>query len=118
MFPLSGKTFPTNTSELVTAIQQALSQAIAFPPNATPVKAEGGSFPAIDRLLVDLSGATVKLAIPAPPPKPQEPRRPGITAGQFRVTANPILLQQSKAQFDLSAKNVSFDFATDSRGNP
>jgi len=118
MFPLSGKAFPTNTSELVSAIQQALAQALTFPSNAKPVRAEGGSFPAIDKLQIDLSGASVKLGIPSAPPKPSGKRKPGITADQFRVKADPIFLEKSKAQLDLSASDVSIDFATDTEGNP
>jgi hypothetical protein len=118
MFPLAGKEFPKSPDELQAAIRDALAEVMTLPEKGNVVAVEGGRFPAIKSLKIDLSGATVKANEPPPPPQPKGKRQPGISVGGLQVIAHPIRYEKSHADFDLSAEDVSFDFARDAKGNP
>lgn len=115
MFPLSGKTFPTSADELTEAIEGALRDVLTFGKKSA-VTADGGKFPAIKHLAIDLSGSTVKITDPPPQPKPKGKRQPGITVDQLEVTGHPIKFEQSKADIALNGKGLTFDFAHDASG--
>jgi hypothetical protein len=117
MFPLSGKSFPTTGDELTTAIQDALEDVLTFPKKGAAVKLTGDDFPAIKSLKIDLSGATVNPDNPPPAPKPKGKRTPGITLAALDVAGHPILYEKSKADLELKAKSLTFDFAHDAKGN-
>jgi hypothetical protein len=117
MFPLSGKDFPENTDQLVAGIRDALADVLKFPKKSDPVTVSGDNFPAIKRIKVDLSGAEVSIKEPPPQPKPKGKRQPGITVDQLEVMADPICYAKSKANFNLNARGLKFDFAHDQRGN-
>src|SRR4051794_5164611 len=116
MFPLAGKDFPTTTDELVTAIQDALAEVFTIPKKAG-VSAEG-THPAIKRLTVDLSGASVRATKPPPKPQPTGKREPGPTVQKLEVRGEPVEYEKSKANFEVTAKSVKLDYARDKKGNP
>jgi hypothetical protein len=116
MFPLAGKDFPESADALTDAIRAALEDVVTFAKKGG-VTATGGDFPEIKSLTVDLDGATVNAENPPPPPKPKGKRKPGPTVGKLEVTGHPLQYQKSKADLELTAKGVSFDFAHDAKGN-
>jgi hypothetical protein len=118
MFPLSGKDFPGSSDELGTAIHDALTDVVTFARKSAGVSVEGGKFPAVKTLRIDLSGATVNVNDPPPTPKPRGKRRPGPTVARLEVLGHPIHYEKSKADLELTAKGLSFDYASDARGNP
>lgn len=117
MFPLAGKSFPTTADELATAIQEALEDVLTFPKKSNVIKAIESTFPDLKSLKIDLSGATVNINEPPPAPQPKGKRKPGVTVGQLDVTGHPIYYEKSKAELELKAKGLSFDFAHDAKGN-
>ena len=118
MFPLSGKEFPGSSDELGTAIHDALSDVVTFGKKSGGVSVEGGKFPAVEALRIDLSGATVNINDPPPTPKAKGKRKPGLTVGKLEVLGHPIHYEKSKADLELTARGLSFDFANDAKGNP
>ncbi|HEY7120773.1 MAG TPA: hypothetical protein VH475_29580 [Tepidisphaeraceae bacterium] len=119
MFPLAGKTFPTSNDELRAAIQDALARVVTFAPTGAGVSVEGGTFPDVASIRIDLSGATVKADQPPPPrPVPTGQRLPGITLGRLDVSGHPIFYQSGKASLDLHSEGLRLDFAQDADGNP
>jgi hypothetical protein len=117
MFPLAGKSFPTSPDELTTAIGEALADVIEFPTKADPVSAEGGKWPNLKHVKVDLSGAMIDPTKPPPaPPKAGGNRQPGISVDQLDVVGQPIHAGKSKLDLTLKAHQVSFDFAHDASG--
>jgi hypothetical protein len=117
MFPLAGKTFPTSGDELGSAIQAALEEVLTFPKKGNAVKVAEADFPAVKSLKIDLSNATVNADNPPPAPKPKGKRSTGITVAQLDVTGHPIFYEKSKADLELKAKGLTFDFAHDAKGN-
>ncbi|HXE51965.1 MAG TPA: hypothetical protein VN541_03075, partial [Tepidisphaeraceae bacterium] len=118
MFPLAGKDFPDSSESLATAIRDALAQVLTFPNKNHVVSVEGGKYPAINHVKVDVSNAKVSTNEPPPPPKPKGKRQEGISVQKLDVMGQPILYQDSKADFSVNASGVNFDFAHDTAGKP
>jgi len=117
VFPLAGKDFPENAAELTDAINDALAQVLTLA-NGSAVTADGGKFPSVKKLKINLNNAQVSAAEPPPKPKPTGKREKGITVDQLEVVGKPIKYEQNELELELSASGVSFDFARDKKGQP
>ena len=118
MFPLSGKTFPTSKEELAQQIRDAMDTVLTLPKKGEPVVAEGGSFPSVKKLKINLNGASVSATEPPPKPKPSGKREPGIEVDQLEITGHPIQYESRKLELDLKGKGLRFDFGRDKKGQP
>lgn len=116
MFPLSGKTFPQSAQELCAAIQGALCDVLKFPKGSEPVTVSG-KFPDLKQLKIDLSGARVSVNEPPSQPTPKGKRLPGVTVDQLQVAGHPIIYEQSRADLEVKARGLVFDYAHDQQGN-
>jgi len=116
MFPLSGTNFPTSIDELKTAIRGGLSEVLTLSNPDNTVRIDGGAWPALNRLTIDLNNATIRITQPPPKPKPRDDRQPGITVANIEVLGHPIRYARSSADFSLSASGVALDFAHDQTG--
>jgi hypothetical protein len=118
MFPLAGKKFPASTDELTEAINDALSTVFKFNGNSG-VSAEGGKFPSIKTVSIDLDGATVNAS--KPPPKPigtGKHRETGPKVEKLDLSAQPIHYEKAKLNLKVNATGLKFDFDKDKKGNP
>ncbi len=118
MFPLAGKNFPSSSEELASSIRDALADVLTLPKDGSIVKAEGGKFPVIKKLTVNLNGAMVSATKPPPQPKPIGKREPGIDVGQLEILGHPIKYDHNKLDLHVNAKDLHFDFGRDNNGNP
>lgn len=118
MFPLAGHAFPRSADELTQSIRDALAEVLTLPAGRPPVRCAAPNYPEVDRLEVNLDGATVKSAQPPPKPTPVGTREPGIHVGQLEVTGRPIRYENGTVEFQLSAKGVKFQFGRDKGGRP
>lgn len=116
MFPLSGTAFPKSADELAAALRGSLVEVFTFPDANSVVKIDGANWPVMERVVVNMSGATVRIAEPPPKPEPVGLREPGISVGQLAILGHPVRYQQSKCDLELTARNVRFDFARDAAG--
>lgn len=118
MFPLSGNDFPKSSAELAAAIGGALGRVLALAKRDGVVSAEGGKFPTIERLTINLDNAAVSTTTPPSKPKPAGQREPGVTVEHFELSGRPIRYEQSKLELELKASGVKFDLARDKTGEP
>ena len=118
MFPLAGKNFPDSGEALAEAIQGALAQVLTLPKKNSAVAVQGGKFPKVKTLKIDLSGASVSAAVPPPKPKATGKREPGVEVDQLEVVGQPIKYEQNKLDLSLSARGVKFDYGRDKKGQP
>jgi len=119
MFPLSGKKFPTSTDELKDSITAALTD--VFTPDGDEeevVTIDGGKFPALKSVSINLDGATVSTNKPPPKPIGTGKRQPGPSVTKLDLTASPIQYEQAKLNLKLTAAGLQFDFDRDKTGNP
>jgi hypothetical protein len=118
VFPLAGKDFPESADELVAAIADALAQVLTLPKKDSAVTAEGGKFPSIKKLKINLNNAEVSAAEPPPKPMPTGKRQRGLQVDQLEVIGKPINYEQNKLELELKASGVVLDFARDKKGQP
>lgn len=116
MFPLSSTSFPASVEELISGIRGGLSEVLTLPNPDMAVRVEGGTWPALDRMTIDLNDATIRLTQPPAKPKPNDDRQKGITVNQLQVQGHPIRYGRSAGELDLSASSVALDFAHDESG--
>jgi hypothetical protein len=116
MFPLSGSDFPTSIDELKSAIRGGLSEVLTLTNPDSAIRIEGGAWPALDRMTIDLNDATLRITQPPPKPKAKDDRQKGITVERIEVLGHPIRYGRSAADLGLSAGNVRLDFAHDQNG--
>lgn len=116
MFPLSGTQFPASVDELKTAIRGGLAEVLTLANPQSAVQIEGGSWPALDRMIIDLNDSTIRVTQPPPKPKPGDDRQKGITIHQLQVLGHPIRYGRSAGELDVSASSVALDFAHDQNG--
>jgi hypothetical protein len=117
MFPLAGKDFPTSSDELATAIQEALADVFTFK-KKDAVSIDGGKFPALKTVSLDLDDAAV--TVPKNPPKPigVGKRKPGVTVDKLDISGHPIRYQKAKLELGVTAKGLTFDFDRDKKNHP
>jgi hypothetical protein len=107
MLPLSGKTFPCTSRRLVSALKRGLG---AEGLDARSVEANGGEFPIIDSLLLDLSDASVTRDVRIPPTNPADGVG-GIEAGKFELRAEPLYMEKAPFEVRIQASHAVFAFA-------
>src|SRR5947209_4274292 len=115
MFPLAGKDFPSSSDELTSSIHDALAGVLRLPDGDSTVIAQGGRFPTISKLTVNLDGASVIGKEPPPKPEPVGKRLPGIEVGQLEVSGQPIRYEKSKLDLVIKSKQVRLDFGRDKK---
>lgn len=119
MFYLSGHDFPQSAQELESSLLESLRTLFTFSSGgAKPVRVEGGNYPKVDSIQVDLGGGAVNARRPPPKPVGVGQSRPGVHASRLEILGHPLRLQEAKVHLDLSASDVSFDYDRDREGHP
>lgn len=119
MFYLSGHDFPRSAQELESSLLESLRTLFTFPSGESrPVRVEGGNFPEVDRIRLDLSGATIDARRPPPKPVGVGQPRPGVRASNLEILGHPIRVREAGVHLDLSASDVLFDYDRDHEGRP
>jgi hypothetical protein len=118
MFPLAGKQFPSSTDELVESINSALSDVFTLKGKSAGASIEGGKFPALKTVTIDLDNATVSATKPPPRPLGTGKREPGPKVDKLELSAQPIHYENAKLNLRLNASKLQFDFDRDKKGKP
>lgn len=118
MFPLGGSNFPTSREELTAAVLSGLSGVLILPGNREAVKLEGGNFPALDRVAIDLTGARAEADRLPPEPRGVGQVQPGPSAAKLDVAGHPITVRSAPVDLDLSAADAKFNYDRDAAGKP
>jgi hypothetical protein len=118
MFYLSGYDFPQSAQELESSLLESLRTLFTFPSGETRlVRVEGGNYPEVDTIRVDLSGAATDARQP-PKPVGVGQNRSGVHASRLEILGHPIRIRGAGVHLDLSASEVSFDYDRDHEGRP
>ncbi len=111
MLPLSGTDFPDSSPTLAAALARGLEN---HGVTVRTVQAEGGAFPAIETLRLDLTGANItrdlKLSHESAPASAE------IRVANLSLIAAPLLLENTPVQFDLHATHATLALSRNSDG--
>lgn len=114
MLPLAGPEFPRTHAALATAIREGLAR---FGIAARDVTVEGGTFPAIDLVRVDLSGAKVTRELRLPKPGEPSPTE-RIAVAHIEVIGAPLLFETTPLQLELRTAAAQLASSRSAAGEP
>lgn len=120
VFPLASDGLPDNVNLLTNSMAGGLTH-LADPsprPDRIAVAERNETYPALDRLSIDLSDSTVDDQ--HKPPKVNWHFQPvaGVSADRFDVFARPLKIQQAKINYELTADAAKIDLAEDRARRP
>lgn len=119
MFYLSGNDFPQNAPELAAALLQPLHELFTFSrEESAVVRVNGGQYPDVNQLRIDLSGASLKARQPPPKPAGVGQSRAGLHASALEVLGHPVRVQEAPIHFDVTATDVRFAYDRNEEGRP
>lgn len=114
MFPLDGPAFPASAEELTASLESALRRLFRVDRPGPIVRVQGGTWPALERVTVDLAGAA--LHAPGPPPRPGGAhQRPGFFVRDWTVSAPGVRTAGAAGDLELTARDVRLDYDLDER---
>jgi hypothetical protein len=118
MFHLGGRDFPANAKQLRDALTESFAHLLRLPPEKSIVVVEGGAYPAVERIRIDLNGAVVEPGRKSLRPIGVGNPQPGITVECLQIAGNPIRYQEAALTLALAAQNARFAFDRDIEGRP
>lgn len=118
MLHLGGSDFPANSRQLHTALTEAFSSLLRMPAEKNFVVVEGGRYPAIERIRVDLNNAVLESGRKPPKPVGVGDREPGIRVECLQIGGQALRYQEATLSLNLTAREACFDFDRDTDNRP
>jgi len=101
MLPLAGSGFPDSPTALSAAIEAGFEH---YGLKVKTVRVEGGQYPEVDSLNLDLTGAEATRSQKIP--KPGKLTGAALKAGALEIQASPLLFEGTPIRLHLAARNV------------
>jgi hypothetical protein len=117
-FPLDTAGLPQNRETLIDSIRAGLSGRLVLPEDRDVVVAEGGNYPMLKKLVVDLTGAKIDTGTKVPKLKPRGPIQSGVFAEQFEFKAQPVNIDGAKIDLNIVAQKVQLGLQRDNDNRP
>jgi hypothetical protein len=114
MFPLKTAIFPSSAAALERLLNESLRQ--LFVVTTDPVSLREASYPHLEELNVSLNGAQLRGSPPSIPSLSSEPA-PALKVDSLNINASALSIGPAAIDLSLSARDVSLDQASDSKGN-
>ena len=114
MFPLYEKELPATATDLALALKASLQRSLQVP--GDPVTVREKVYPDLVEILIDLSGAKVRLNAPRPA-FPAGKGEPAITAQHFALKAQPLSVGEAALNLVIDAYEIILHQSSDSAGN-
>jgi hypothetical protein len=114
MFPLFQKELPTSVPGLTAALGTGLRRAMDIPGDPVVVRAK--AYPELEEIVVDLSGARIRIDAPHLQ-FPVGEGKPAFTARHFVLRAHPLLFGRAAIHLDVEANSLLLHENRDSDEN-
>ncbi|HWE95630.1 MAG TPA: hypothetical protein VG269_16820 [Tepidisphaeraceae bacterium] len=122
VFPLGPGALPVTREDLVTSLTKAWKEKIRFPEGGEIVQVEGGRYPALGSLKINLAGGIFD------PDRTREDRSPGlrpsgkvesrVAARDFAFDCQPLICEKAKLNVHVAATDARLDVEHDNLGRP
>ena len=123
-FPLAAYDLPRTGAQLADSMLAGWKDVFTLRDPQRAIWFEGGRYPAVESMTVDISGATAKTGDPRKKKKQQDlrPLLPGtrrsMAVKQFTFQAAPLYHHKAQVNFYVSGTDVRFDLRQDMAGRP
>src|SRR6185437_9390720 len=114
MFPLFQKEAPANAKQLADALSASLRHVLEIARD--PVVVQARTFPDLDEIAIDLSGAKMRMNATRPSFPPGEGER-AISARNLNLVARPVSIAGAAVNLALEAQNIVLHQNRDAEGN-
>src|SRR4051812_50097909 len=101
MLPLAGNKLPSSADELQESLDESLTQVFSLPSDDAGVSIDGGKFPSIKTVKIDLDGATVVANKPPAKAIGVGKREPGVRADKVGLGGPPSRDERAKVNLKL-----------------
>jgi len=118
VFPLVATALPGNVDLLTTALTTGLARLAITPPRADRVEAQAIKYPELSALCIDLSNSIEDNDHKPPKVNWHYLPVPGVQADRLDVIARPLVIQQAKVEYELTAENADLELAEDRARRP
>jgi hypothetical protein len=122
VFPLAEGALPATREQFNHSLTQAWKAHLRFPEGGDIIQTEGGRYPALGSLLIQLSGGIVDTKREAenndPPLKPSGKVEGRVAVRQFDLDAQPLITDKAKMSVHIAATDARLDIEHDEHGRP
>jgi hypothetical protein len=118
VFPFAADELPGTADDFAEAMARGYRKALKLPDETPVVVAEGGRYPAVDSLKIDVCDAVIKPDSKGRKPSDRQRRIPGIDAGRFEVLGHRMSLERATLNLDMTATDARLLFTRDGDGRP
>jgi hypothetical protein len=118
VFPLVSTALPGNVDLLTAALSAGLSRMAVTPQQADRIEAQATKYPALGALSIDLSNSIEDNDHKPPKVNWHYFPVPGVRADHLDVLARPLLIQQAKIEYELTAEQADLELAEDRARRP
>lgn len=117
MFLLAGEALPHDGASLARSLRDGLQRVMRIPVDRETVLLEGGAYPGLERLRVDVTGAEVRADARSPVPPEAHDSTVDVRADRFEVAAHPLMVEGARVWLDVRADGSELGFRDDRAGN-
>ncbi len=117
MFPLHCPDMPPDAEQMKVAMRKGFERQVEFPDGADPISIEGGVYPYVERLDVDLSHARGDASRKQATPSYKKPRAT-MHVERLAVRGEPFLFEGCKITLNLQADDALLVYNLDKDGHP
>ena len=118
LFRLGATRMPRDDNELSAALIRGWEKTITFPDQARVVTMQGGRFPSVDVLRIDLSRGTLHPSGKKDQIRVNNKVETSLKVSRLEVKAQPLLLEKAKLNMNLTATDARLAMERDRKGRP
>lgn len=118
VFPFAAKALPDNADDFAAAMSRGYRSAIKLPDDSSVVIAEGGAYPKVESLKIDVCNAVIDPERKARKPSDRKPTTPALDAAHFEMLGHRMSVERATVNMDLVATDARLLLAQDDKGKP
>lgn len=118
VFPFAAEDLPDNADDFAAAMSRGYRKAIKLPDDSSVVTAEGGVYPKVDSLKIDVCDAVIDPERKSRKPSDRKPTAPALDAAHFEMLGHRMSIERATVNMDLIATDARLLLAQDDKGKP
>jgi hypothetical protein len=118
VFPFAADGLPDNVDDFAAAMSRGYRKAIKLPDDSSVVTAEGGVYPKVDSLTIDVCDAVIDPERKARKPSDKRGTAPALDAAHFEMLGHRMSVERVTVNVDVIASDARLLLAKDDKGKP